>query len=159
LGNADIIEQLKKSDLLATCSHCGGEFDLAKAILFDGLGEYPDIAEQKKQQLLTGLEERLNELKKREISAEGAEKKAIEVGIGKIIEKVVPAYKHFNVPLPDCRPLFEPIDLIVFNGATKSNVDSITFLEIKTGASRLNTHQKAVKHAIEDKKVRYEEVK
>lgn len=126
--------------------------------MFDGRGQFPDIAQKKREQMLLELNERMEKLKKRKISVEGAEKKAIEVNIGKIIEKVVPAYKDFRMPLNDCRALFEPIDLIVFNGASKSMVDYITFLEIKTGEARLNQHQKAIKHAIDDKKVTYEEV-
>ncbi len=157
-NNREIIVQLQSANLSASCTHCGEEFDLSKAILFDGLGKFPSEAEQKKIQLLQDLEERMLDLRKRKISAESAEKKAIEVGIGKIIEKVLPAYRDFSLSLPDCRPLFEPIDLIVFNGVSKTEVDSITFLEIKTGESRLNKHQKAVQHAIDDKKVRYMEM-
>lgn len=158
MGNANIIEELKRANLVATCSHCNCDFELSKTIMFDGRSQFPDVAQKKREQMLLELNERMEGLKKRKISVEGAEKKAIEVNIGKIIEKVVPAYKHFTMPLNDCRPLFEPIDLIVFNGASKSMVDYITFLEIKTGEARLNQHQKAIKHAIDDKKVRYEEV-
>lgn len=158
LGNDAVISELKSSNLVAECPHCSKEFELSKAILFDGLGKFPDIAEQKRKQLLEELEERIDDLKKRKISVAGAEKKAVEVGVGKIIEKVLPAYRDFKLPLSDCRPLFEPVDLIVFNGASKMEVDSITFLEIKTGESRLNKHQKIIRDAIEDKKLKYEEV-
>jgi len=158
LGNSEIISDLQSSNLVAECSHCSKEFLLSKAILFDGLGKFPDIAEQKRKQVLEELKERFDDLKKRKMSAAGAEKKAVEVGVGKIIEKVLPAYRDFKLPLSDCRPLFEPVDLIVFNGASRMQVDSITFLEIKTGESRLNKHQKVIRNAIEDKKLKYEEV-
>ncbi len=158
LGNAEIISELKSSNLVAECPHCSEEFELSKAILFDGLGKFPDIAEQKRKQLLEELKERIEELKKRKISVAGAEKKAVEVGVGKIIEKIVPAYRDFKLQACDCRPLFEPIDMIVFSGASRLLVDSITFLEIKTGESKLNKHQRLIRDAVDDKKLAYEEV-
>jgi len=149
-----LINQLKVSRLYAECKECGEEFPLSKAVLFDGLGEFPEPAELKRKQMLEELQAKLDELKKRKVSAgPGAEKKAIEVGIGKIIEKVVPAYQNFGMPISDCRPLFEPIDMIIFNGLSAMSVQSITFMEIKTGKSRLDEHQKLVKEAVSDGKV------
>lgn len=158
MGNTEIIKELKNADLIATCPKCFKSFTLSKFTMFDGLGEFPEVAQRRRDQLLTELRDRLEELKKRKISVGDAEQKAIRVGVGKTLEKIIPVHKDFNLPLPDCRPLFEPIDMIVFNGAHRFNVDSITFLEIKTGESRTNAHQKAIKHAVDDKKVRYEEV-
>jgi predicted Holliday junction resolvase-like endonuclease len=149
-----LINQLKASKLYAECKECGEEFPLSKAVLFDGLGDFPESAELKRKQMLEELQAKLEELKKRKVSAgPGAEKKAIEVGIGKIIEKVMPAYQNFGMPISDCRPLFEPIDMIIFNGLSATSVRSITFMEIKTGKSRLNEHQKLVKEAVSDGKV------
>lgn len=146
--------QLKSSKLSAECTQCGEEFPLSKAVLFDGLGKFPEPAELRRQEMLVELQAKLNELKKRKVSAgPGAEKKAIEVGIGKIIEKVMPAYQNFGLPISDCRPLFEPIDMIIFNGLSTANIQSITFMEVKTGNSRLNEHQRLVKEAVSDGKV------
>ena len=148
------IDQLKASKLFAECTQCGEEFPLSKAVLFDGLGKFPEPAELRRQEMLVELQAKLNELKKRKVSAgPGAEKKAIEVGIGKIIEKVMPAYQNFGLPISDCRPLFEPIDMIIFNGLSTANIQSITFMEVKTGNSRLNEHQRLVKEAVSDGKV------
>jgi predicted Holliday junction resolvase-like endonuclease len=149
-----LINQLKVSKLYAECKECGEEFPLSKAVLFDGLGDFPEPAELKRKQMLEELQAKLDELKKRKVSAgPGAEKKAIEVGIGKIIEKVMPAYQNFGIPISDCRPLFEPIDMIIFNGLSAMSVQSITFMEIKTGKSRLDERQKLVKEAVSDGKV------
>jgi predicted Holliday junction resolvase-like endonuclease len=149
-----LIANLQNSGLYATCSHCEGEFKLSKAIMFDGLGKFPNLAEIKCKEMDMQFKEMVEEFKKRKLSAlVGAEKKSIEVGIGKNIEKVVPALKGFKLPLCDCRPLFDPIDMIVFDGVTKMKVESIKFMEIKTGNARLNEHQKAIKDAILDKKV------
>ncbi|MCX8175473.1 MAG: hypothetical protein N3E51_04685 [Candidatus Micrarchaeota archaeon] len=153
-----LINELKRSNLVAECP-CGESFLLKDAILFDGKGALPKEAAEIKEALLLQLKERENELKKRKISADkGAEKKAMEVGIGKVMEKILPTCADFNIPICDCRPLFEPIDMLVFNGLSAGKIESITFMEIKTGASRLNTHQKAIKDAIEEKKVAYKEL-
>lgn len=156
--NKEIIESLRKSGLVATCSACGDDFPLSKAVMFDGLGEFPDEAEIRRQQLLMELKERAEQLQKRIASIDKGEKTTVAVGIGKIVEKILPICRNFNLPLSDCRPLFEPIDMVVFNGASNNAVESIIFLEIKTGGARLNDHQKAVKETIEKGVVSYKEV-
>ncbi len=162
-----MIKQLRESHLFAGCPNCGGEFSLSKVDLFDGTKKFPENAESIKTELLLDLKERqteqsvrLKDLEKRKISAHtGSEKKAIEVGMGKIMEKVLPYYKDFTIPLADCRFLAEPIDVIIFDGASKQNIKKISFLEIKTGDATLNPHQKMVKKAIENKNVRSEMIK
>jgi len=156
LSQARLIANLKSSDLYAECTLCGGEFKLSDAVLFDGRRVFPEAAETIRQNMLREFNQRTEVLKRRKVSADvGAEKKAIEVGIGKIIEKIVPAHRMFKMPLGDCRPLFEPIDFIVFNGMSNMKVNSLTFLEIKTGNARLNKHERMVRDAVEDKKVVY----
>ena len=94
------------------------------------MGRFPDPAEQKRLLLLKELKEAREELKKRKISAGvGAEKKAIASGFGKNIEKFIPGFKNLDLEFYECRPLFDPIDLIVFKGLIKRRVESITFLE------------------------------
>jgi len=61
--------------------------------------------------------------------------------------------------LPDCRFLADPIDLLVFDGICSNKVKAINFIEIKSGGARLNANQKAVKEAVEDKRVSYKEIK
>lgn len=132
---------------------------MSRAVLFDGLGEFPEPASLKRKEMLDELQTKLDELKKRKISAgPGAEKKSIEVGVGKIIEKLMPAFQTFGMPVSDCRPLFEPIDMILFNGLSTSSIQSITFMEIKTGKSKLNDHQRLVKKAVSDGKVDFQVV-
>ena len=106
------------------------------------------------------LIQRIKNLETRKVRAQtGSEKKAIEVGMGKIMEKVLPYYKDFTIPLADCRFLAEPIDAVIFEGASKQKIKKISFLEIKTGDATLNGHQKMVKKAIENKNVRAEIIK
>lgn len=149
-----LIKNLQTSSLIAECPICGGEFRLSDVLMFDGLGKFPGPAETRKKELLLELKARVDELKKRKISAgKGAEKKAMEVGFGKIIEKFIPAYRDLKIPIHECRPLFDPIDIIVFHGITNLKVSSLTFLEVKSGNSRLSRHQRLIRDAIQDKKV------
>jgi len=150
-----LIKNLQKSELFAQCPHCYQEFTLSKSIMFDGRSKFPSEAEEKRQEYQSELNQRLTDLKNRKIKADtGAEKTAIAVGIGKNIEKVLPAYKNFDKALPDCRFLADPIDMIVFEGASNLKVNHITFMDIKTGNARLNGHQKMIRDAIEDNDVR-----
>ena len=58
----------------------------------------------------------------------------------------------------DCRFLAEPIDMIVFDGASNMDIQHITFMDIKTGNSTLNRHQRMIRDSVLDKKVKYEAV-
>jgi len=134
MSKDDFIAGLKKSSLVAECPRCHEEFKLSQAILFDGLGPYPIKTQQIRDRLQVELDERAVELGKRKVRADvGAERQAIATGLGKIFEKVIPAHKDFKVTLGDCRPLFEPIDLIAFNGLSRGAINFMTFYEIKTG--------------------------
>ena len=155
-----LIKSFKTSLLVAECPICNEEFKLSEALLFDGMGKFPKPAEERKLLLLHELKKREEELKKRKVSADViAEKKAIEVGFGKIIEEFIPAYKDLELQFCECRPLYEPLDLIVFKGLLQKKVDLITFLEIKSGESKLNPHQKMIKNAVLDGKVDLEMLK
>ena len=149
-----MVKNLRTSSLVAQCPLCEEEFNLSDALLFDGVKRFPEPAEEKRLLLLQMLNERKKELKKRKIVVDvKAEKKATAVGFGKIIEKFIPAYKNLELQFSECRPLYDPIDLIVFNGLIQRKVDSITFLEVKSGKSRLNKHQRMIRDTILDNKV------
>jgi len=123
-------------------------------LLFDGTKSFPTEAETVRLTLLEAFKEREEQLKKRKLSADvEAEKKAIEVGFGKMIEKFIPAYKNLNLQFAECRPLFDPIDLIVFDGLLNRDVNHVSFLEVKSGNSTLNKHQKLIRDAVLDKRV------
>ena len=156
----DLIAALQKSDLTARCPRCNEESKLSEFLMWDGTGNHPEEANNIINAHEDGLEKAKEELEKKEIrSDEGAEQKAIDVGFGKTIEKLIHLHKEFKFPLEDCRFLAEPIDVIIFNGSAQNNVDYITFMEIKSGKARLNTHQKMVKDAINDQNVKVEQIK
>jgi predicted Holliday junction resolvase-like endonuclease len=148
------LTNLKNSELLAQCPKCDKEFSLSDSILFDGTKSFPEEAMAVRLRLVHELAQRAEDLEKRKLSADVvSEKKAVEIGFGKIIERFIPAYKDLNLQFAECRPLFDPIDIIVFNGLLDRNVDHITFLEIKSGNSDLNKHQRLIRDAIAENKV------
>lgn len=152
-----LIKDLKKSNLYAECSVCGEEFRLSKTILFDGTQPFPEKAIPHRQALIDELDQMKKDLAQRKKRAtEGAQVTTKAVNIGKQLEKILPLIKGFTWECPDCRFLSDPIDLIIFNGLTQGNIQSIDFVEVKTGTSaRLNPHQKLIRDAVEDKRVIY----
>ncbi len=152
---SDLISGIQKSGLNAECRECGETSALSSWTLFDGLKPFPPDAEQKKQEmeeeyrlLLEKLEKNIKNIGRSKISAIGS-------GTGKISEKILPAMKQFGYPIEDCRFLAEPIDYIIFDGASKGKVNYITFMDIKTGKSAgLDKHQEEIRDAIKDDNVK-----
>ena len=154
-----LIANLHVSGLVAECPNCNEEFSLSKAVLFDGQNEFPDEAQKIRKELQSELNQKIEDLKKRKVRADtSVEMGAISSGFGKIIEKIFPAYKNFNMPLNDCRFLGEPIDMIIFRGVSEMKVDHITFLEAKTGKGRLDDGEKLVRDAVLDHRVKCETI-
>lgn len=147
----DLIKELKSDhNLYAECPN-GDVFPLHRAIMFYVDGPIPPEAQKildTKRQTLS--ERRLKVLEKRKKLKQRSEIATKSIGLGKIIEKVAPAIKGFKYDRRDCRALFEPIDYIVFNGLTSKDgwVDAIFFIDIKTGGSGLNVHQKQIRDAV-----------
>lgn len=159
MNTDSLIKTLKESNLYAECP-CGEEFKLSKAILFDGSKPFPSEAIEVQKVLDELLKQKEESLKKRKkFATKKAEITTKAVNVGKRLEAIIPTLKDFKWDLPDCRFLGDPIDLITFNGCCMNNVSSLSFIEIKSGGARLNNHQKAVRDAIEDKKVSFKVLK
>lgn len=152
---SDFIKTLKESDLTAGCPQCGDAFQLSDSLLFDGRGEFPPEAETRKLALLETLKEETAKFAKQQEYATRSEKLAISAGVGTTVEKTLPAHSNLELKMSDGRFIGEPIDLIFFDGLSKNQVNKITFMEIKTGAGRLNEHQKQVRDIIHDHKVEW----
>ena len=154
-----LIRSMKSPELVAQCPSCKDTFSMSDAILFDGTKPFPTEAVARRdeyEQELIGFHDDLK--KKKDRATKKAAKTAEAVNIGQMIEHIVPVLEGFSYETADCRALFDPIDVIIFKGLTQSKVDSITFLEIKTGQARANRHQKMVFDAIDRERVFYEEV-
>ena len=66
----------------------------------------------------------------------------------------MPNFKHLPT---ECTFIGKPIDFLVFKGSDEKKIDEIVFVEVKSGNSRLSTHEKNLKDAVENKRVRWEE--
>ena len=62
--------------------------------------------------------------------------------LGKTLEKMAPMFPGFGHHPYDVRPLFDPIDFVVFDGYFHGEITGVTFVEFKTGESKLNSIQR-----------------
>jgi predicted Holliday junction resolvase-like endonuclease len=80
--------------------------------------------------------------------------RSLAVTKGKVTEHIMPYLPGFDLDPKDVRFLGTPIDMIAFKGLNASVEEvEIVFIEVKTGRSVLSTREKAVKKAVEGKKV------
>jgi predicted Holliday junction resolvase-like endonuclease len=168
MNRKQIIKDLKaSSEIKAHCPYCDEEFTLSKAVLFDASAELPqaatDIIADRTRHLkdrAIHIRQEKAELRRRKHSATfGAEKKAMEVTLGLVLEKIVTGWTGFPHAPHDCRSLFEPIDYVAFDGLTeKAGVEKVAFLDVKSGDAKLNKHQRLVRDAINEGRVDYREV-
>ena len=152
----DTIRDLQAAKhLKGRCPSCEGTFNLKDALLFRADEPIPPKVSEWLVERQTDLVNRTAELKKRrERASKRAEATSVAVNLGKIMEKIVPAFEGFGFASRDCRALFEPIDYIAFNGLTdKQLVDSITFIDVKTGEARLKENQQQIREAVESGRV------
>lgn len=153
----EVINSLNSGNFYCECPcGCGEEIKLKDADLFY-LDDFTKKGKEAYQALLDNLKEQRLELKEREKNMKARPQfTARAVNIGFILERIAPAFSHFPFEHNDCRSLFDPIDYVIFEGLNKSGVVSkIIFTDIKTGAARLNNHQKEIKALIENKKVEF----
>lgn len=98
------------------------------------------------------LEEQLSELseEKRKIVSQ---KKSSEVRLGHIAETLAPFLDQFNFNPEHCIFLGRPIDYISFGSK------EITFIEIKSGKSQLNSKQRLIRDQVHNKEVAWKEIR
>ena len=76
---------------------------------------------------------------------------------GQFSEQLAPYLPDFPYSPSEVRFIGKPIDFLVFKGADSKNIDEVVFVEVKSGKSKINAHEKNLKNAIDNKKVRWEE--
>ncbi len=76
---------------------------------------------------------------------------------GQFSEQLAPFLPDFKHLPTECRFVGKPIDLIVFKGMDKKEIEEVVFVEIKSGKSWLSPIEQNLKEAIQKKKVRWEE--
>jgi len=156
----DTITQLQAdARIYGRCPSCDEDFPLKRALLFYADAPLPDSARKRLEARRADLKARAIALRAGRRSArEGAMQKAIDVNVGKILERVAPVCDGFGSVPRDCRPLFDPIDYVVFNGlSAHGEVKSITFLDVKTGGGALNRRQRQIRAVVEAGKVEWQE--
>ncbi len=79
--------------------------------------------------------------------------------VGKFIEKFVPFLDKVEYEPSDMHFLGQPVDYIIFKGLHQDNVESVIFLEVKTGDSKLTKREKSLKDTIEQRKVYWKELR
>ena len=75
---------------------------------------------------------------------------------GQFAEQLAPYFPDFPYSPTELRWLGKPIDYVVFKGMDTNALQEIVFLEIKSGTSQLNEHQRQVKRLIEEQKVKWD---
>ena len=76
---------------------------------------------------------------------------------GHFSEQLAPFLPDFKYLPTECRFMGKPVDLIVFKGMDKKEIEEVVFVEVKSGNSKLSSVEKSLKNAIEKNKVRFEE--
>ncbi len=77
--------------------------------------------------------------------------------LGRTIERIAPMFSGFGHHPADVRPIFEPLDFVVFDGLYVGEVTDIVFLEFKTGNSGISRMQRTIRDAVAKKRVHFEE--
>jgi predicted Holliday junction resolvase-like endonuclease len=98
------------------------------------------IAERKAEALLEKWK-----IKEERIIREDAYSRSRAVSFGKTIEHYVPFMKNFPVDPKDVQFFGKPIDYIAFVNRGSKTKCSVHFIEVKSGNSHLNDHQKNIK--------------
>jgi len=91
--------------------------------------------------------------KKADYSKLLSQKKSSETILGQVTEKLVPFLDVFKYDPQKASFLGNPIDYVVFED------EEIIFIEVKSGGSRLSEKQRKIKNLVENRKIRWEEIK
>ena len=75
---------------------------------------------------------------------------------GQTLEHLVPWMAQFDYNPTDAKFLGAPIDMVIFDGLFKGNLEKIVFLEIKTGKSALTSRERQIKKIIQNGNVEFQ---
>jgi predicted Holliday junction resolvase-like endonuclease len=75
--------------------------------------------------------------------------------LGLTVEHLAPFVPEFGFNPRDARFFGDPIDLIIFDGLDEGVLRGIWFVEVKSGAKRLNPRQRQVRRTIEAGQVHF----
>ena len=110
------------------------------------------IAERKAESMLAKWK-----VKAEKAIREDAYTRSRAVSFGKTIEHYVPFMEDFPVKPGDVQFFGKPIDYIAFSDRGSKSKCSVHFIEVKSGKSGLNNHQKNIKKAIQEGRIHWHE--
>ena len=149
-----IIEQLQEYQ--STCPYCDTRHKLSEVEVFDDKNFGTNSIEYYEEELrkVQKQKERINGLVNGNFDWLAKNTQAINIGF--ILERLLLTFDSFKYNHNDCRPMFDPLDYIIFEGLTeKGYVENITFVDVKTGKATLTEGQKQIKQTIIDKNVKF----
>lgn len=74
--------------------------------------------------------------------------------LGRMMERLLPCFKKFGHDPRDMRCICDPVDYVLFEGLTLNReVSRITFIEVKSGRSRLTGVQRSIREAVQKRRV------
>lgn len=76
---------------------------------------------------------------------------------GQVAEQLAPMIPGFPGRLSEARFLGSPIDYIVFDGSDDKHIESVTFVEVKSGESSLSAQERHLRDAVQAGNVRWVE--
>ena len=112
------------------------------------LSKKEELISQENRKLQTLLAEEIDNRKKIV-----NQKKSSEVRLGHIAETLAPFLDQFDFEPEQCNFLGKPIDYISFGD------NEITFIEIKSGKSQLNSKQRNIRDQVNNKQVTWKEIR
>ncbi len=110
------------------------------------------IAERKAEALLAKWK-----VKEEKSIREDAYSRSRAVSFGKTIEHYVPFMENFPVNPKDVQFFGKPIDYVAFSNRGSKQKCAVHFIEVKSGSSQLNNHQRNIKDAILKGRVHWHE--
>src|SRR5271166_241 len=76
---------------------------------------------------------------------------------GMFAEQLAPYLPNFPFSPTEAKFIGAPIDFLVFKGLDDQRIEEVIFVEVKSGAARLNHNEHSLKDAIIDKRIRWQE--
>jgi len=147
-----VISVLRSEDQMAGyCPSCRSMFRLSEVELF----YIPD----RRRDFLTEIRKKEEAMDQRVADERtDAVKRSRASIMGSLAETVRPFLPGFRHHPGDLRGIWDPVDYTAFNGLASRNVESITFVEVKSGRSNLNGVERSIQKAVDDGKVQFETV-
>ncbi len=78
---------------------------------------------------------------------------------GKVYEQMLPYFPGFPFNPKDARFLGSPVDLVVFDGLDRGELERVVFVEVKTGGSGLSNRERQLKAIIQARRVEWIEIR